>query len=147
MKVFLLAFLWSTALLLTRPGDVHVQSDGMPLGQVLEGLRFPSPILGRDVKYAVYLPPDYSISSRRYPVVYLLHGYTDDESGWIQFGEVNMAADRAIAAREIPSMIIVMPDGGVSGLSMGGWGPLLQAMRHPDLFAACACLQRGPLDR
>lgn len=178
MKFFLLAFLWSTALLLTRPGDVHAQSDGLPLGQVREGLRFPSPILGRDVKYAVYLPPDYLISSRRYPVVYLLHGYTDDESGWIQFGEVNMAADRAIAGREIPSMIIVMPDGGVSwyindyqdkvryedmfiqefipyidgayrtrpvkefrgvsGLSMGGWGALLQAMRHPDLFAACA---------
>ncbi|MFA5815094.1 MAG: alpha/beta hydrolase-fold protein [Bacteroidales bacterium] len=43
-------------------------------------------------------------------VVYLLHGYTDNETGWIQFGEVNMAADKAIASREIPSMIIVMPD-------------------------------------
>ncbi len=53
-------------------------------------------------------------SSRRYPVVYLLHGYTDDESGWIQFGEINLAADRAIAEREIPPMIIVMPDGGVT---------------------------------
>ena len=83
-------------------------------GQVLEGLKLSSTILGRDVAYAVYLPPDYATSSRRYPVVYLLHGYTDDESGWIQFGEVNLAADRAIAEREIPPMIIVMPDGGVT---------------------------------
>jgi enterochelin esterase-like enzyme len=138
----------------------------------------PSPILGGDVNYAVYLPSDYATSTRRYPVVYLLHGYTDDESGWVQFGEVNLAADRAIAAREIPPMIIVMPDGGVSfyindcqnkvrfedmfvqefiphidktfrtrpekefrglsGLSMGGWGSLVLALRHPDLFAACA---------
>ena len=83
-------------------------------GRVLEGLKFSSKILGRDVAYAVYLPPDYATSSRRYPVVYLLHGYTDDESGWIQFGEINLAADRAIGEREIPPMIIVMPDGGVT---------------------------------
>jgi enterochelin esterase-like enzyme len=88
--------------------------DAVASGQVLEGLKFASPILGRDVKFAVYLPPDYATSTRRYPVVYLLHGYTDDESGWIQFGEVHLAADRAIAAREIPPMIIVMPDGGVA---------------------------------
>jgi enterochelin esterase-like enzyme len=178
MKDFPLAILLWTGLLLTMPADVRARGDGVPLGQVLEGLHFSSAILGRDINYAVYLPPDYSISSRRYPVVFLLHGYTDDESGWIQFGEVNMAADRAISAREVPPMIIVMPDGGVSwyindyqnsvryedmfiqefiphidgayrtrpekefrgvsGLSMGGWGALLQAMRHPDLFAACA---------
>ena len=89
-----------------------------PGGQaVAEGLRIRSKILGKDVAFAVYLPPDYDLSKRRYPVVYLLHGYTDDESGWIQFGEVNLAADRAIAAREIPPMIIVMPDGGVAGYS------------------------------
>lgn len=82
----------------------------VPMGQVLEGLSMSSPILGRDVNYAIYLPPDYGEGSRLYPVVYLLHGYTDNESGWIQFGEVNLAADRAIASREIPSMIIVMPD-------------------------------------
>lgn len=83
-------------------------------GQVLESLKFPSPILGRDVNFSVYLPPDYATSSRRYPVVYLLHGYSDNETGWVQFGEVHLAADRAIAAREIPPMIIVMPDGGVA---------------------------------
>jgi len=153
-------------------------SDAAAGQAVAEGLRFPSKVLGRDVAYAVYVPPDYASSTRRYPVVYLLHGYTDDESGWIQFGEVGGAADRAIAAGEVPPMIIVMPDGGVAwymndaagtvrwedmfiqeliphidatyrtrpsrefrgiaGLSMGGWGTLIQALRHPDLFAAGA---------
>jgi enterochelin esterase-like enzyme len=83
-------------------------------GKVIEGLSMKSPILGRDVKFAVYLPPDYDSGNRSYPVVYLLHGYTDNETGWIQFGEVNLAADRAIAAREIPPMIIVMPDAGAT---------------------------------
>jgi enterochelin esterase-like enzyme len=158
-------------------------AEGPSLGQVLEGLHLTSAVLGRDVSYAVYLPPDYVISTRRYPVVYLLHGYTDDESGWIQYGEINMAADRAIADREIPPMIIVMPNGGVTwyindaankvrfedmfvqefiphvdatyrtrperefrgvaGLSMGGWGTLVYALRHPDLFSACAAFSAG----
>ncbi|HEX2695457.1 MAG TPA: alpha/beta hydrolase-fold protein, partial [Acidobacteriota bacterium] len=83
-------------------------------GQVIEGLSMKSSVLGRDVNYAVYLPPDYQVSKRRYPVVYLLHGYTDDESGWIQFGEIGPIADLALAERRIPPMIIVMPDGGVT---------------------------------
>jgi enterochelin esterase-like enzyme len=83
-------------------------------GQVREGLKIKSALLGRDVNYAIYLPPDYAASERRYPVVYLLHGYTDNESAWIQWGEVQIAADQAIADRRIPPMIIVMPDGGVT---------------------------------
>jgi enterochelin esterase-like enzyme len=89
-------------------------SDAVSGQAVAEGLKLPSKVLGRDVAYAVYVPPDYASSTRRYPVVYLLHGYTDDESGWIQFGEIGWAADRAIATGEIPPMIIVMPDGGVA---------------------------------
>ena len=152
-------------------------------GQVREGLHFASAILGKDVNYAVYLPSDYETSTRRYPVVYLLHGLTGNESDWIQSGEVNLAADRAIAEREIPPMIIVMPDAGntwyvndyqnkvryedmfvqefiphidatlrtrpvrefrgISGLSMGGWGTLMFAMKHPELFSACAAFSAG----
>ncbi len=147
-------------------------------GKILEGLTMPSTILGRQLHFAIYLPPDYDLSSRRYPVVYLLHGYSDNETAWIQFGEAPSAADHGIAERQIPPMILVMPDGGVSwyindyqgnnrwedafisefipyidanyrtrtsreyrgisGLSMGGWGSLTLAMRHPDLFSACA---------
>ncbi len=147
-------------------------------GRVLEGLTVQSKILGKEVRYTIYLPPDYETSTRRYPVVYLLHGYTDNDTAWVQFGEVNLTADRAIAERLIPPMIIVMPDGGVSwyindyqnkvryedfffqefipyidatyrtrpqkefraiaGLSMGGWGTLIYALRHPEMFAAAA---------
>jgi S-formylglutathione hydrolase FrmB len=152
-------------------------------GIVHEGLIMPSSILGEDVRYTIYLPSDYERSQRSYPVVYLLHGYTDDDTGWLQFGEANRIADDAIARGEIPPMIIVMPDGGVSwyindyqgkvrwedmfvrefmpyieaeyrirqkkefrgiaGLSMGGYGSLVIAMRHPDLFAAVAAFSSG----
>lgn len=82
-----------------------------PTGKVIEQRTMHSSVLGRDVKYTVYLPADYSTSERSYPVVYLLHGYTDDNTGWLQFGEINRLADRAIADGTIPPMVIVMPNG------------------------------------
>jgi enterochelin esterase-like enzyme len=122
-----LAAVFAVALSAVPPS---VSASDAPLGQVIEGLKLSSAVLGRDVAYAVYLPPDYATSTRRYPVVYLLHGYTDDESGWIQFGEVQLAADRAIESREIPPMIIVMPDGGVTFYINDAAGKV----RYEDMF-------------
>lgn len=154
-------------------------------GIVKESLKVKSATLGKDVEYNIYLPADYETSSRRYPVLYLLHGYTDDETAWTQFGEANRIADRMLQSGEITPMIIVMPDAGVSwyvnsadgkvmyedffvkeliphidatyrsrssrefravaGLSMGGHGSLIMAMKHPDLFVAAAPLSAGIL--
>lgn len=83
-------------------------------GTVKEGLTIDSKILGKTVKYTIYLPFDYETSNRNYPVVYLLHGLGDDDMGWMQFGEAHMIADESIATREIPPMILAMPDGGRS---------------------------------
>lgn len=85
-----------------------------PNGTVYEGLKVSSEILGKEVRYTVYLPFDYQSSNRYYPVVYLLHGYTDNDMGWIQFGEANLILDEAIAKRELTPMILIMPDAGVS---------------------------------
>jgi enterochelin esterase-like enzyme len=60
----------------------------------------------------VYLPPCYpSAIGRRFPVVYLLHGGTADETQWPDVG-ITTAADELLAAGQAPPMIIVMPDGG-----------------------------------
>lgn len=83
-------------------------------GKVLESLELKSLLLNRTVKYSVYLPPGYETSERRYPVLYLLHGYSDNEMGWIQFGKAPETADAAIASGEVAPMIIVMPDAGLS---------------------------------
>jgi S-formylglutathione hydrolase FrmB len=84
------------------------------MGKVSEGKVIKSTILNKDVRYTIYLPAGYETSERTYPVVYLLHGYSDDDTGWLQFGEINRYADKAIADGTIPPMIIVMPDGFVS---------------------------------
>jgi S-formylglutathione hydrolase FrmB len=83
-------------------------------GKVIESLTFESQMVTYPVEYSVYLPPDYETSERSYPVLYLLHGYSDDETGWIQFGEANKIADKGIENGDFSSCIIVMPDGKVS---------------------------------
>lgn len=79
-------------------------------GKVIDHLTLPSKILKGDRNFAIYLPPDYDHSSRSYPVLYLLHGYTDDHTGWVQFGEVKHITDKAINEGGATPMIIIMPD-------------------------------------
>ncbi len=152
-------------------------------GLIKESLTINSAILGRAVEYSIYLPDGYDRTNRVYPVLYLLHGYSDDETGWTQFGEVEAIAGKAIKEGDATPMIIAMPDGGVSwyinsydgktkyedffvkefipyidktyrtrsekryraiaGLSMGGYGSLLMATKHPELFSSCSPLSAG----
>ena len=100
---------------LTTPqnnGPVPVVS--APQIRLLESLVFNSSLLNRQVKYSVYLPPDYYVSNRRYPVVYLLHGLGDNETSWVQFGEADRIVDDGIKSGELPPMIIIMPNAGTT---------------------------------
>lgn len=95
-------------------------------GKVFDNLSLPSKILNMERKYAIYFPPDYETSSRSYPVLYLLHGGGDDQTGWVQFGEVQHIADKAIHEGKATPMVIVMPDAntvrrGYSNNALGTW--------------------------
>jgi len=79
-------------------------------GKVMDNLSMTSKLLKMERKYAIYLPPDYGTSNRSYPVLYLLHGSGDDQTGWVQFGEVLNITDNAINTGQATPMIIVMPD-------------------------------------
>jgi enterochelin esterase-like enzyme len=79
-------------------------------GKVFDNLSMESKILDMERKYAIYLPPDYETSERSYPVLYLLHGGGDDQTGWVQFGEVLHITDKALKNGTSTAMIIVMPD-------------------------------------
>jgi len=101
-------------------------------GKVFDNLTMDSEILGMERKYAVYLPPDYETSQRSYPVLYLLHGATDDQTGWIQFGEVLRITDKAIADGTATAMIIVMPDADTG--RMGYFNDIKGEWRYEDFF-------------
>ena len=101
-------------------------------GKVYDSLTMTSEILKMERKFAVYLPPSYETSERSYPVLYLLHGGGDDQTGWVQFGEVLRIADNSIQAGITTEMIIVMPDAdtgqrGYSNNYSGDW-------RYEDFF-------------
>lgn len=101
-------------------------------GKVFDDLSLPSKILKGNRKYAVYLPPDYETSQRRYPVLYLLHGGGDDQTGWVQFGEVLNIADREILAGRATPMVIVMPDANTG--TRGYFNDLQGEWRYEDFF-------------
>lgn len=91
-----------------------------------------SEILGSDRNYAVYLPPDYETSTRSYPVLYLLHGAGDDQTGWVQFGEIRRIADTAISNGTATPMIVIMPDADTG--RRGYYNTLRDSWRYEDFF-------------
>ena len=154
----------------------------------------PSTILARAVAYCVLLPPGYDLEkTRRYPVLYFLHGLGQNEQALLDSGGWNLIQD-LWDEKQIGEFLIVAPDGGrsffinsrdghqryedflgkeflpfieshyrlregrrnrgLSGVSMGGYGALHLAFRHPDLFgsvsahsaALIAKLPQGNLD-
>ena len=101
-------------------------------GKVYDNLSVPSKILKSDRKFAIYLPPDYETSNRSYPVLYLLHGSGDDQTGWVQFGEVLRITDEAIRSGTATPMIIVMPDANTG--KRGYFNDITGNWRYEDFF-------------
>jgi len=149
------------------------------LAQHVEYKSFQSKLLGRELRYGVYLPPSYKGSpARKYPVLYFLHGLFEDETHWSVRGQTDQVMDRMIAGGKIGEFIVAIPFGGtsfytntrdgsekwedaiitefvpmiestyrvdssrmkrgISGTSMGGYGALKLAMKHPDLFGSAS---------
>jgi S-formylglutathione hydrolase len=137
---------------------------------------------------SVYLPPSYESSpARRFPSLYLLHGFLGNNKAWTSNGYQGMSLqplmDQMIKSGKIREMIVVVPNGwnayrgsfytnstvtgnwedyiarelvqsidtnyrtmarsesrGIAGHSMGGYGALSLAMKHPDVFSAVYAL-------
>jgi S-formylglutathione hydrolase FrmB len=160
----------------TTQGAAVGAKPGAFAGRV-EYAEFPSASLGRNVRYAVSLPPSYDKkSSQRYPLVIFLHGLNNDERDWESHClETKLEALRA--ASKVGEFIVAIPYGAnsfylnaqdgtryedaivkdflpfvdktyrtiasprsrlIEGISMGGYGALLIAFKHPELFAGVA---------
>jgi enterochelin esterase-like enzyme len=118
------AILVSTATPMTAPTRAQVSPTAAPLGASIdEGniadatatlnvreLTFTSAALARTMPYAVYLPPDYATSEKRYPVVYMLHGMSGTKVEWQSYGLIDRA-DAMIRAGSLQPLIIVLPQG------------------------------------
>lgn len=147
----------------------------------------PSKILSRAVSYCVVLPPSFDADkSRRFPILYFLHGLGDNEQFLVHSGMWNVVEDMR-DRRELKDFLIATPDGGagfyinskdgkrryedfliqeflpfienryrvspgranraVGGVSMGGYGALHLAFRHPQFFSSVSAHSAALLDK
>lgn len=103
-------------------GDLYSVND-VPHGTVSK-VWYHSLSLGTDRRMTVYLPAGYEDSgTRRYPVLYLLHGMGGDEDAWPTLGRAVQILDNLIASGKAEPMIVVMPNGNAALPSAPGEGP------------------------
>ncbi|MDQ2640637.1 MAG: alpha/beta hydrolase-fold protein [Pseudomonadota bacterium] len=101
--------------------DFYALKD-VPHGRVQQVL-FPSPSTGTQRRAFVYTPPDYEKNtSQRYPVLYLQHGWGEDETAWSNQGRANLIMDNLIAEKKTRPFIIVMTYGMTNDVRIGGMG-------------------------
>ena len=149
--------------------------DIIPEGSRVQYKTFRSELLDRQVSYALYLPPSYDNSERKYPVVFFLHGANENERRWSTRGRTDIMLDRMVEAGEMGEFIVAIPFGAnsfytnsisgerwedmitdefipmiesttraegtragraLSGVSMGGYGALKLAFKHPEHFGS-----------
>lgn len=95
-------FLLLTGLFLASPVRAGVVTDSLK-----------SNVLGVTKYYNIYLPPSFKQDAQaHYPVLYLLHGLTDNHRAWVEKGQMDRVMDELIACGEIPPMVVVMPNAG-----------------------------------
>ncbi|QKW09568.1 hypothetical protein HUT18_27420 [Streptomyces sp. NA04227] len=99
----------SAALAVGSAAPVRADGGG---GWTAETLRTYSRILGKEVLYALYLPPGWRPEGRTtHPVLFLLHGGgVDDRTSWLRDGNLKYLLDRAISQRRIPPTVVAIPD-------------------------------------
>ena len=117
--------------LLSTENMVHVQGppslpwelNNVPHGEIHHHF-YRSAVANDDRDYYVYTPPNYDPKAKTtYPVLYLLHGYSDDASGWTSVGRAHVILDNLIAQGKAKPMIVVMPLGyGTMQMITVGWG-------------------------
>jgi enterochelin esterase family protein len=117
--------------LLSTENMVHVQGppslpwelNDVPHGEIHHHF-YRSAVAQDDRDYYVYTPPGYDAAAKTtYPVLYLLHGYSDDASGWTAVGRAHFILDNLIAQHKAKPMIVVMPLGyGTMEIVRLGWG-------------------------
>jgi enterochelin esterase-like enzyme len=91
------------------PAGFDSERSDVPHGR-LEMISYDSKTVGTTRKMLVYTPPGYT-NTKKYPVLYLLHGIGGDETEWRRFARPNILLDNLLAEGKVTPMIVVMPNG------------------------------------
>jgi enterochelin esterase-like enzyme len=115
---------WRSAIEIPAPDQDFYALKNVTHGQVRE-IHYFGKTSNAQRRSFVYTPPDYDQDTgKRYPVLYLLHGYSENEAGWSHQGCAGLIMDNLIAEGKTTPFIIVMENGGAStrpgGIPRGG---------------------------
>lgn len=114
------AMRWGSGIEIPAKDQDFYTLKNVPHGQVRQIL-FPSKSTSSSRRAYVYTPPDYEMDTKtRYPVLYLQHGWGEDETGWPNQGNTNLIMDNLIAEGKIRPFIIVMTYGMTNEIRFGG---------------------------
>jgi enterochelin esterase-like enzyme len=100
------------------PQGFDAPRDGVTRGKV-ETVAYDSKSVGTKRRMVVYTPPGFS-KDAKYPVLYLLHGSGEDETGWTEKGKAPVILDNLYAEKKLVPMIVVMPNGFAAPKDMPG---------------------------
>jgi enterochelin esterase-like enzyme len=130
--------------LLNTTSQVHVPGSAslpwevsdVPRGEVHHHF-YRSAVVGDHRDFYVYTPPAYDPRGKQtYPVLYLLHGYSDDASGWTAVGRAHVIMDNLIAQGKAKPMLVVMPLGyGTPEILRRGFGAFNNVELRDSNFA------------
>ena len=111
---------WESGIEIPAHDQDFYQVKDVPHGQVVQVL-FPSPSTNSTKRAFVYLPPQYD-GKKKFPVLYLQHGWGEDETAWSNQGHANLIMDNMIAEGKCDPFIIVMTYGMTNDVKFGGLG-------------------------
>lgn len=126
--------------LIEVPGDAAQpwQTQRIPHGEIHEHRYTTAAVVGlpeNQSNFFVYTPPGYDPRSKReYPVLYLLHGWSDRADGWAAVGQAHKILDALLAQGRIKPMIVVMPL---------GYGEMSFVLDAQDVWRKAELVQRN----
>jgi len=91
------------------PSNFDVVREGIAHGK-LDTITYLSKTVGSNRRALIYTPPGFS-KSKKYPVLYLLHGIGGDEKEWLRHGQPQVIFDNLYADKKLEPMIVVLPNG------------------------------------
>jgi len=116
----------------TCPAPMPWEIQDIPHGEVVQHFYSSKVVLNLKANedyYYVYTPPGYSAKGAAYPVLYLLHGFSDDADGWLSAGYANRIFDALIHEGKMKPAIVVMT------LGYGNLDVVMKSGRTPGLSA------------
>lgn len=123
---------------------LHILPRYRAQGTLVDGTLISKALGGQKRSFIVYLPPSYNTPqgrTKRYPVLYLLHGTPGRPVDWLNGGQASQSTNTLIATGKIPELLLVIPDGNGRPGATPEWGNSYDRRQLLENFVATDLVQ------